>query len=121
MRWLLIAAIVILASCLGDIVYNRLWWDHAEAAINETVSAAAKGQSPKSIVASVDTAAVISDFALPYAIVGADNELGGSSLADLMSPGVYVAILHFTNGREYDVEAAREEGGIWHVSISLRP
>jgi len=119
-RWLLIAGIVILASCLGDIVYNRLWWDHAEAAIHETVSAAAKGQSPKSIVASVDTAALTSDFALPYDIVGADNELGGSSLADLMSPGVYVAILHFTNGREYDVEAARGEDGVWHVTISLR-
>jgi hypothetical protein len=119
-RWLLIAGIVILASCLGDIVYNRLWWDHAEAAIHETVSAAAKRQSSTSIVANVDTAAVTSDFALPYDIVGADNELGGSSLADLMSPGVYVAILHFTNGREYDVEAARGEDGVWHITISLR-
>jgi hypothetical protein len=119
-RWLIIAGIVILASYLGDIVYNRLWWDHAEAAIHETVSAAARGQSPKGIVASVDTAARTSDFALPYDIVGVDNELGGSSLIDLMSPGVYVAILHFTNGREYDVEAARGEDGVWHATIALR-
>ncbi len=120
-RWLLITGIVILASCAGDVIYNRIWWANAEAAIHETVSAAAKGKSPKGIVARVDTASFRSDFALPYEIVGADNFLGGTSLIDLMSPGVYVATLQFPNGHEYEAEALRGEGGIWQVTISLRP
>jgi hypothetical protein len=120
-RWLLITGTVLLGSCAGYGIYNRVWWAHAEAAIHETVAAAAKGQSPKGILASVDTAAFISDFALPYEIVGADNFLGGTSLIDLMSPGVYVSTLHFTNGHEYEAEALRGQDGIWQVTISLRP
>ena len=120
-RWLLIAGIVILASCAGDVIYNRVWWANAEAAIHETVSAAAKGQSPKGIVARVDRAAFPADFALPYEVVGADNFLGGTSLIDLMSPGVYVATLHFTNAHEYEAEAVRGGDGVWQVTISLRP
>ena len=120
-RWLLITGIVILASCAGDVIYNRVWWANAEAAIHETVSAAAKGQSPKGIVARIDTAAVLTDFVLPYETVGADNFLAGASLIDLLSPGVYVATLQFTNGREYEAEAVRGGDGVWQVTISLRP
>ena len=119
-RWLLITGIVVLGSCAGDVIYNRVWWANAEAAIHETVSAAAKGQSPKGIVATVDRAAFPADFALPYEIIGADNFLGGTSLIDLMSPGVYVATLHFTNAHEYEAEAVRGGDGVWQVTISLR-
>ena len=103
------------------VVYNRVWWAHAEAAIHETVSSAALGQSPNGIVTSIDTAALRTDFALSYEIVGADNFLGGTSLTDLISPGVYVATLRFANRHEYEVEARRGPNGVWEVAISAKP
>ena len=56
------------------------------------------------------------DFRQPYVVEGADNFLAGTSLMDLISPGVWVAHLKFANGHQYHAEAQRTDGR-WSVSI----
>jgi hypothetical protein len=58
------------------------------------------------------------DFRLPYVTEGADNFLGGMSWIDLLTSGVYVAHLRFTNNTEYHVAASRRRLlGSWIVSL----
>jgi hypothetical protein len=121
-RRLLMAAIVIVsfATCAGYVIYGRVWSAQAETAVRETVLSQGTGQSVKGIVASVDRAAIPTDFLLPYEIIGPANISGRAPLTGLLSPRDYYAILKFRNGRKYEVDAIREHG-VWQVIITLRP
>lgn len=100
--------------------YNAWWWAGAEAAVHETVTATAAGRTPAGLTVRIDSGEVMHpsvDFQQPYTIEGADNVLAGTTWADLVSPGVWVAHLKFPNGHAYHAEAQRVDGR-WWVSIA---
>jgi hypothetical protein len=87
--------------------------------VQQAVVAGATGRTPVEITASLDSGQMhpSMDFKQPYSIQGADNYLSGTGATDLLSPGVWVAHLRFTNGHTYHAEAQRLEGR-WWVAIS---
>ena len=108
-----------LGTCGACYAYGHWWWAGAEAAVRQTVSSEAAGQAPPGIDARVDSGEVLRpsvDFRQAYTITGADNFLAGTSFADAVSPGVWVAHLEFVNGHVYHVEAQRWQGH-WVVRI----
>lgn len=101
------------------IAYNRLWWHSAERAIAIVVQRTALGQPIDAITSTVAGGGRLhpaEDFRRSYALIGADHFLAGSSLSDLVGPGVLVAHARFANGHTYHVEAQRIAGR-WHVVI----
>src|SRR5690349_6040663 len=83
-----------LGTCGAWYAYGHWWWAGAEAAVRQTVSSTAAGRVSADIDARVDSGAVLRpsvDFRQTYEITGADNYLAGTSLADLVSPGIWVA------------------------------
>ena len=119
-RWLLIAVVALpFVSCSACYGYHSWWWAGAEGAVRTSVSATAAGSVPDGMAVRIDSTAALRpsvDFRLPYTVQGADNFLSGTSLSDLLSPGVWVAHLRFSNGHVYHAEARRDEG-VWVVDI----
>lgn len=108
-----------LSTCGGCYAYQSWWWAGAEQAVRETVTATATGRPPLGVVAQVRGGSAFQpalDFHQPYEIRGADNVPAGMSLGDLLSPGIWVAHLHFAEGHAYHAEAWRD-GGRWVVSL----
>ena len=108
-----------MSTCGVWYAYGYWWWAGAEAAVRQTVSSAARSQLPAGIDAHIDSGDVLRpsvDFGQTYEIMGADNYLAGTGFADLVSPGIWVAHLHFANDHTYHAEARRWEGH-WVVTI----
>ena len=121
-NWKLVAVAFLLlplGTCGACYAYGQWWWAGAEAAVRQTVASKAGGRIPSGVDARVDSGEVLRpsiDFRQAYAITGADNFLAGTSVADLVSPGVWVAHLEFVNGHVYHAEARRWQGH-WVVTI----
>jgi hypothetical protein len=105
---------------------SRWWWAGAESAIATAVRTTAEGRTDPGIEVALEAGTSKGDMWEPkadfrgsYRTTGADDELRGTSLLDMLDPAAaaYVAHLVFANGHEYHVEAVREDGR-WSVSLS---
>ena len=111
---------LLLGSCGACLGYQEIWWRQAEAAVAEAVAATAEDRAPADVQVRLNAGAAATastDFVSDYEISGADNYLAGTSWFDLVSPGIWVGHLVFSNAAEYHVEA-RKVRGRWGVSIS---
>jgi len=126
-RWvlvtLLLSPVVLVGSCMAR---ARWWWAGAESAIATAVQATAEGRTDPDVEVTLETGTSKgetwvprADFHATYRTTGADDEIRGTSLLDMLDPAaaVYIAHLAFANGHIYHVEAVREDGR-WYVSLS---
>jgi hypothetical protein len=96
--------------------YHHWWWRGAESAVLSAIAMTRAAQTSPDVQVTLDAVAA-TDLGTNYELTGADNNLAGTSLLDLLGPGIYVAHARSSNGLELHVEARRFEGR-WMVSLS---
>jgi hypothetical protein len=118
--WVLLIAlapVILLGTCY---VLNHDWWQGAEAAVAHAVTANTADPADSTITVRVPSAGLTRAASSSIETLSADNMLVGTTLLDLLSPGVYVAHVRAPNGRDYHVEAIRETRKQWRVTL-MRP
>ncbi len=119
-RGVLLAGLAVIGGIVATcVVRNRTWYRDAEAAIEHAAEAAGPGVTDSGFVTTIPEQAVARRSRQPRTIevLSADNFLAGTTLADMLGPGVLVAHIRSQYGQELHAEAMRGTGHVWRVSL----
>jgi hypothetical protein len=119
-RGTVLVGLVVIGAIVGMCaVRNGAWNRQAEAAIEHAAELAGPGVTDSEFVTLIPEQDLATKLAEPRTIevLAADNFLGGTTLADILSPGVLVAEIRSQYGQELHAEARRGQGHVWRVSL----
>ncbi len=119
-RGTVLVGLVVIGAIVGMCaVRNGAWNRQAEAAIEHAAELAGPGVTDSEFVTLIPEQDLATKLAEPRTIevLAADNFLGGTTLADILSPGVLVAEIRSQYGQELHAEAMRGKGHVWRVSL----